>query len=68
MGVIEIMLYGKREEMKGIRERYERALRHRANEKLEEARAKFQTKITATINESKSCEAGADRCAEEIRR
>ena len=54
--------------MEGIGERYKRSLRQRADEKLEEARAKFCTKIVAAINEAKICESGADRDDKEIRR
>ena len=35
---------------------------------MEEARGEFWTKIDAAINEVKSCEFGANRDAEEIRR
>ena len=54
--------------MEGIGERYEKSLRQRAEEKLEEARAEFCTKIVAVINEAKIYESGADRDDEEIRR
>ena len=35
---------------------------------MEEARAKFRTKINATINEGKSCKLDTNRDAKEIRR
>ena len=54
--------------MEGIGERYEKSLRQRAEEKLEEARAEFCTKIVAAINEAKIYESGADRDDKEIRR
>ena len=54
--------------MEGIRERYERSLQQRADNYLEEAKAEFWTKIATAINESKICESGANRDAEEIRR
>ena len=59
---------GTREETEGIRERYKRALRQRAAEESEKARAKFWTKIDAAINEANSCESGANKDAEEILR
>ena len=52
--------------MEGTRERYEKALRRRANEELREARAKFWTKIYAAINEVKRFELDAKREAKEI--
>ena len=41
------------EEIEGMRERYERALRWRAADELEESREKNRTKIDASINEAK---------------
>ena len=52
--------------MEGTRERYEKALRRRANEEFREARAKFWTKIDASINGAKSCESDAKRDVKEI--
>ena len=40
--------------MEWIREQYERALRWRAAEKLEQSRAKLWTKINTIVNEAKS--------------
>ena len=54
--------------MEGIRESYERALRQRADDELEEARAGFWTKIAAAINEAKICKSGANRDSEQIKR
>ena len=62
------VIYGEREEREGIREKCERLLREREDEKLEEARAKFCTKIATAINEAKSYKLGANRDSEEIRR
>ena len=42
--------------MEGMRERYETTLRQRAANELEEARAKFWTKIDSVINEAKNYE------------
>ena len=50
-----------------MREWYNRALRWRAAEELEKARAKFWTNIDADINGAKSCELDAKRDSEEIR-
>ena len=47
--------------MEGTRERYERALRWRAAEKLEKSRAKIWTNIAAIINKAKICESNAKR-------
>ena len=54
--------------MEGMSERYERYLRWRADEKLEEARENFLTKIDAAINQAKSCESDANRDVDESQR
>ena len=52
--------------MEGIRGRFERSLMKRVADKLEEARAKFWTKIYAAINEVKRFELDAKREAKDI--
>ena len=51
-----------------MRERYEGALRWRADDKLEETKEEFWTKIGAAINEAKSSELDANRDSEESQR
>ena len=57
-----------REEMYGMRERYERSFRWRVSDKLDEGRAEFCTKIYASINETKSCKLYLKKDTEEILR
>ena len=52
--------------MEEVRERYDRATRQRADDKLDKARANFRTKIAASMNKAKSCESGENRNAGEI--
>ena len=47
---------------------YKRSLKWSSADELDEARAKFWTKINAIINKSKSCESDTNRDAKEIRR
>ena len=54
--------------MKGIMERCERAIRHRADGELEDTRAEFWTKSAAVINKAKSCKLGEKRDTKNIRR
>ena len=57
--------YGTGDEMEGIREGYERALRKRAEKRLEDARDEFKTNIDATINEAKSFKYNANKDTKE---
>ena len=52
----------------GMRERYERYLRQRADGELEEARDKLCTYISERTNKTKSCQLDANRDAKEILR